>query len=287
MRSVSQTAVLALLLLLLGCASPTAGNNPATGSGVTPIQIRTVSWDFAVGEFRLAFALLDGENSAQNIDTVSLAVVPLEGGGEPVWTGTAVAYDDYEIPYWVGYPVVDDPGFWGVVATITPAEGAVVTSEFVIEVAEVSGSPALGAAAPLSQNKTVFTEPDLSQLSSGVNPDPAFYQQTVAEAVAAGQPTVVGFITPGFCETRWCAPVLGSLQTVRQSTGDAISFIHIEVFDDFQELTYVPEMAAWGLGQNEPWVFVLDENGRIAAKFSGPLSPRELEGALAPLAPTQ
>jgi hypothetical protein len=105
---------------------------------------------------------------------------------------------------------------------------------------------------------------------------------TVAEAIDSGKPTVVGFLTPGLCQTKWCAPVLGSVEAVRAQTGDAANFIHIEVYDDFQKLTLVPQMAEWGL-ETEPWVFVLDANGDVAAKFSGPLSPRELQEALAPL----
>jgi hypothetical protein len=38
-------------------------------------------------------------------------------------------------------------------------------------------------------------------------------------------------------------------------------------------------MSEWGI-DTEPWVFVLDENGRVAAKFNGPLSPQELTAAL-------
>ena len=106
---------------------------------------------------------------------------------------------------------------------------------------------------------------------------------TVAEAVANGRPTVVGFITPGLCQTQWCAPVLDSVAEVRHNVGDeAANFIHIEVYEDFQALTTVKEMAEWGL-ETEPWVFVLDANGRIAAKFNGPLSPQELAAALTPL----
>jgi thiol-disulfide isomerase/thioredoxin len=105
---------------------------------------------------------------------------------------------------------------------------------------------------------------------------------TVAEAIASGRPTVVGFITPGLCQTRWCAPVLDSVEAVGAEVGEQANFIHVEVYEDFQELTVVDEMAEWGL-TTEPWVFVLDEDGRVVARFNGPLSARELKAALTPL----
>jgi hypothetical protein len=138
--------------------------------------------------------------------------------------------------------------------------------------------------APLSENRTLATEPDINKLNSGNDPDPALYQLTVAEAVANGKPTVVGFITPGLCETRWCAPVLNSVATVRDQVGDAANFIHIEVYEDFQALTYVPEMAEWGL-QTEPYIFILDKRGQVTASLPGPVSPRELMQALAEVLP--
>ncbi len=250
---------------------------------VSPIQVRVVSWDHAAGDFRLSFALLDGPDAADNITAVSLQIVPIDGEETAVWEGNATSYDDYEIPYWTAQPTVGTAGFWGVNAELTTNDGKTIASDFIIEVVTESGSPVLGDVPPASQNKTLATEPDLENLSSGLDPDPALYQLTVADALEEGKPTVVGFITPGLCQTKWCAPVLGSVDQVRGEVGDSANFIHIEVFDDFQELTFVPEMAEWGLDTREPWVFVLNADGEVTAKFSGPLSPRELDEALRPL----
>lgn len=278
---VIRVPILIMLLLLAGCDQP----NDVTVSSVTPIQVRTVSWDFAVGEFRLAFALLDGPEPASNVSAVSLSIVSIdEQTSDPAWSGSATTYSDYEVPYWVAYPTLPAPGFWGVTTQMTLEDGTQVTADFVIEVAAASGSPEIGTAVPASTNRTLATEPDLAKLSSGSDPNPAYYQMTVADALQTNRPTVVGFLTPGLCTTKWCAPVLESVEAVRQETAATVNYIHIEVYSDFQTLAYVPEMAEWGLGTMEPWVFVLDANGRVAAKFSGPLSPRELSQAVRPLA---
>ncbi len=277
--------LISLMTLLLASCAPAAETPEA--AAVSPLQVVLVSADFAVGEPRISFAVMDGDSAATDISSVHISAVEL---GEdltasdmaPAWTGEATGYTDYEIPYWVFYPRLERPGYWGMIAQIDRADGATTRADFVVEVQPTGKAPAVGAPAPASHNRTLATEPDISLLTSANDPDPALYQLTVADAIATGRPTVVGFLTPAFCQTKWCAPVLNSLETARAATGDAVNYIHIEVYDDFQKLTVVDEMAEWGL-ETEPWVFVLDGNGKVAGRFSGPLSPTELLAALEPL----
>ncbi|MBK8901164.1 MAG: hypothetical protein IPM53_08275 [Anaerolineaceae bacterium] len=271
--------LLLVLIVWLAACGATAVPTPIPNA-VSPIQITRMNTDTAVGHPRIVFGLFDGPDPVADAQSVSLSVVPAgEESAEPVWQGPAENYSDYEVPYWVAYPHLPTPGFWGITAEVVLADGRTVTSQFAVEAKEEGEAVDVGDLAPLSQNRTLATEPDINRLSSGNDPDPAFYQLTVAEAVANNKPTVVGFITPGLCETRWCAPVLNSVATVRNAVGDAANFIHIEVYEDFQTLTYVPAMAEWGL-QTEPYVFVLDEEGRVTASLGGPVSPRELAQAL-------
>ncbi|MCA9954139.1 MAG: hypothetical protein KC434_05440 [Anaerolineales bacterium] len=268
-----------VFILLLAACGTTAVATPILDA-VSPIQIIRMSSDTAVGNPRIVFGLFDGPDPVADAQSVALSVVPVgEADTKPVWQGPAENYSDYEVPYWVAYPSLPSAGFWGITADVVLADGTAVTSQFTVEAKAESDAVALGDLAPLSQNRTLATEPDINKLSSGNDPDPAFYQLTVADAVASGKPTVVGFLTPGLCETRWCAPVLSSMTAVRESVGNAANFIHIEVYENFQTLTYVPEMAEWGL-QTEPYVFVLDDEGRVTASFAGPVSPRELQQAL-------
>ena len=277
------------LLLLVGflflAACGGAEEPVSSNSSVSPIQITRMSLDTAVGTPRIVFGLFDGPDPVADAQSVALSVVPAgEENAEPVWEGPAENYSDYEVPYWVAYPTLPTPGFWGITAEIVLADGRTVISQFTIEAKEENTAVAVGEFAPLSQNRTLATEPDINKLNSGNDPDPAFYQLTVADAMANDKPTVVGFITPGLCETKWCAPVLNSVAAVRDEVGDAANFIHIEVYEDFQALTYVPEMAEWGL-ETEPYIFVLDDEGRVVASLPGPVSPRELRQALEPVLP--
>lgn len=286
-----RTLLFILTTLGLAACSTTSPPPEAEGVGVaegaSALQIVLVSADFAVGEPRISFAVFDGSSTAT--DVAGIRVNALELGEDlsatdqaPAWSGDATGYTDYEVPYWVITPRLERPGYWGMIAEITRDDGTTTRADFVVEVQADSSAPAVGQPAPLSENRTLATVPDIALLSSANDPDPAFYQLTVAQAVAAGQPTVVGFLTPAFCQTKWCAPVLDSLEAARDETGGEVQYIHIEVYDDFQKLSLVKEMAEWGL-ESEPWVFVLDGEGRVVARFSGPLSPTELLGALRPL----
>ncbi len=275
------------VFLLVGFLLAACGgaNEPVVEEAVSSLQIVRMSADTAVGTPRIVFGLFDGPDPVADAQSVSLTVVPVgEEDAAPVWQGPAENYSDYEVPYWVAFPTLPNPGFWGVTAEVVLANGRSVTSQFTIEAKAESSAVAVGELAPLSQNRTLETEPDINKLSSGLNPNPAFYQITVTEAVANDKPTVVGFITPGLCESKWCAPVLNSVATVRDEVGDAANFIHIEVYEDFQALTYVPEMAEWGL-ETEPYVFVLDDEGRVTASLAGPVSPHELAQVLEPVLP--
>jgi len=102
---------------------------------------------------------------------------------------------------------------------------------------------------------------------------------TVADAIKNGKPTLVLFATPRYCVSRMCGPTLEMLNGLKQKYGDQANFIHIEVYQDFNTFTPVPEMDAWHL-PSEPWLFMIDRAGRIAAKFEGGLTRQEIEPAL-------
>lgn len=268
-------------LLLLACT----GQNETESAAVSPVQMQRLNADYGVGQPRVSFALFDGPDPLADVESVTITAVHLdEENAEPTAPVTAVSYADYEIPYWVIYPTLSEPGLWGLTAVIQLENGETFESDFALEVKPTASSLAIGEAAPASQNKTIHTQPDLQKLSSGDDPDPTLYQLTVAEALDNGKPTVVAFATPGLCQTKWCAPVLDSVTAVKDQIGDEANFIHIEVFDSFKDLTFVPEMAEWGL-ETEPWVFVLDADGRIVSKLAGPLSPQELNEQLNPYLP--
>lgn len=280
---------LLVLVLLTACgrdAEPTPVALATGAGGVTEIQIAVVSDDFAVGAPRVPFILYSGPNRVSDARRVQVTAFDLtQQPAKAGWSGTATGYGDYVVPYWVAYPDLPHAGNWGLLAQITLADGRSTEAQFVIAVLDKAQAPTIGEAAPLSENRTLATEPEIQKLTSAFDPNPALYQMTVREAVAHKRPSVVSFSTPGFCQTAFCAPVLESAEMLFSEFGDRANFIHIEVYKAFNpELVLADEMVEWNF-TSEPWTYILDNTGRVAARFGGPVSPRELRAALEPLLP--
>jgi hypothetical protein len=277
--------ILSVLCLSLLAACASAGQSPGaltTVSGPSEIQVAVAGNDFAVGAPRLPLVLYAGPERGAPATKVSLVALDLSTDPPTQsWEGEATGYSDYFIPYWVAYPELPHAGNYGFRANITLEDGSTTQAQFAIQVSPESSSPSLGSIPPASKNRTLATEPDIQKLTSDANPDPALYQLTVADALKSDQPTVVTFATPGFCTSQLCAPVLDSVKTVYNQYKDQVNFIHIEVYKNFDPLVYSDEMAEWGL-TSEPWTFVIDQTGKIADKFVGPLSPEELVQSLLP-----
>lgn len=158
-------------------------------------------------------------------------------------------------------------------------------------------TPAVGAPAPRSRNLTLKdVRGDLSKLDSDPRlNDVEMHRVSIADAIKAGRPAVVIFSTPGFCESRMCLPNTEIVYSLYPEYGDRVEFIHVEIYQDFEkyqdqilkrELESEPSdlelretVKEWGL-QNDPYLFVIDRQGRIFAKFFGPIARSEVEETL-------
>ena len=174
----------------------------------------------------------------------------------------------------------DEAGTWGADVTIS-GDGIDETVKASFEVVEESSTPAIGERPPGSDTPTADDVKKLSEISTDNNPDPRFYQLSIAEALERGEPFVVAFATPKFCQTQTCGPTLDIVQSVAKDFPKT-TFIHVEPYElpaDPSQLEPVPSVEDWGL-PSEPWVFVIDAGGEVAAKFEGALAPEELRSAL-------
>lgn len=272
-------------VLLLTALLPTAACAPSPQADVaepTAVQVFIAADDFYVGAPRVPFLLRDGADPAVNLRSVEVWLFDLTvDPPTAVWNGPARAYTDYEVPYWTASPAIPRAGDWGLLIEATTADGQTTRYQRTIAVTDAPRSPAIGSRPPALTNRTT-ADTELGLLSSGVNPLPALYDQTVAAALQTGRPTVVMFATPAFCKTAVCAPVVRSLEALHDQVGERANLIHLEVYKDFQTLAVADEMTAWGL-TTEPWTFVLDRSGAVTARLGGPVSPTELLEQLTPL----
>ncbi len=270
-------------LLAVGCGSDAdAPADVVEVEGPSALQVMFASDDFYVGEPRVPIILFDGPFSAEGLQSVDVRLYDLSvDPPEAVWEGPATEYADAPVGYWVVNPPVPTAGNWGLDIAAVTADGTADSYQRSIAVADAPSSPAIGSMPPASENRTVATN-KLSELSSGREPVESLYDMTVAEALESGKPTVVTFATPAFCQTQICAPVVSVVEGAAAQLGESANFIHLEIFEDFQELINTPEVGEWGL-TSEPWTFVLDADGTVAARLGGPISQQELLETLEPL----
>jgi hypothetical protein len=276
---------------------------------VAPVMVNS---SVAVGKSRLVFALLgrDGVPVSDAKASVRLFALETEPNSDAVRDGVLIAEQSLDeravrpstdhihadgaihahtsgrTSVYVTTVPLDQPGDWGAEVRAI-VDGNETTSRVKFFVLEQSREPGIGEAAPRSEQPVLRDVADVAEIDTATPPNPSFHELTVAEAIDRGKPIVVAFVTPAFCQTRFCGPVLDlAVAPMAEQFGDQITIVHIEPFDIAAirsgELIAVPELAEWGL-VTEPWVFVVDGSGNIAAKFEGIVEAEEIAAALAPL----
>jgi hypothetical protein len=183
-------------------------------------------------------------------------------------------------------------GDWGVEVTGQAASQADVTGRVTFSVRDETSTPAIGADAPPSDTLTAGDAAALKAISTDSSPDPAFYRLSIREAIAAAKPFVVVFASPALCTSGVCGPALDLVKQVAPAYDGRVNFIHVEPYqltvtdgsvqpkvDANGQRQVVPAVDEWGL-PTEPYVFVVDAHGKVAAKFEGMAYPDELQAAL-------
>ena len=119
-----------------------------------------------------------------------------------------------------------------------------------------------------------------SRGGSGDIPDPDLHRTTIAAALAAKRPVVAVFATPVYCTSRFCGPVTDLVDELAHQYADRATFVHVEIWRDFQTTTVNKSAADWIYRNdqiNEPWVFLIDANGRIVARYDNVATSEEIE----------
>ena len=185
-----------------------------------------------------------------------------------------------EVGFYTAEVEFDKAGNWGVEMQLHSFNPEVETVRSgVFTVLEQGATPALGGPAPRSDNPTLADVADISEIDSAAEPEPAFHERSIADAIDAGRPSIVLFSTPGFCQTALCGPEYEIFGKLHATYGADLEFIHVEVFKDPATREVAATMVEWNL-DSEPWFFLIDAQGLISAKFEGPASLQELETAI-------
>ena len=264
-----------------------------TGPVLAPsgLELRT-------GKNRFGFALFS--RSREQITDASVAVYVAPAGGGPVEGPYLARWESLEVrPQFQSRQTASDPdsaksiytaeipfakpGQYNVVGiariggklvpATTPSAGVVVKKE--------SGDPipAVGTRPPRIHTPTLAeVGGDVASIDTRLPPS-SMHDADFAD-VLGKKPVVLLFATPQLCQSRVCGPVVDVAEQVKASMPDDVEFIHMEIFRNNRIDDGVrPQMAAFRL-QTEPWLFVFDRSGKVAARIEGAFSERELEQAI-------
>jgi len=270
--------------------NPTANNtNPAAAN---QLQVIVVPSELIVGQNRFAVGLIDPVKGMIHDAAVHFRYFDLSNPASPTVESEADATrlqtPDGETTIYAQEREFKRAGAWGVEVQAKFSDGTSMTKRVAFQV--VSNSPTLkpGMKAPALATRTAAdVDGNLRMLSSAPHPNPAFYHQTLAQALADGKPTALLFATPLFCQTRLCGPSYDVLDHLQQRYGSALNFIHVEVYTGLPDPAKTnwqldPAMTAFGL-QSEPWLFLIDKTGTITYRVEGLFTESEIEQHLKPL----
>jgi hypothetical protein len=145
---------------------------------------------------------------------------------------------------------------------------------------ERSPVPAVGERAPRVETDTVSDDArgDIGRIETRLPPDDM--HERSFDDVFGQRPVALLFATPQLCQSRVCGPVVDIAQQLKQRYGDSVEFIHQEVYVDNDPQRGLREpLQRFGL-PTEPWLFTVDQNGRIAARLEGSFGLRAFERAV-------
>jgi hypothetical protein len=242
------------------------------------------SSDPAIGDSRFLFAVneIDGTRRGSPEEKVTVTATSLD---DP----DTVLTDDADF-MWIIEPSIglyradlpfDTAGTWEIDFDVSTGE---VTQPFLVTVGETTRTVAIGSPAPAVATPTL-ADTSLDDLTTDASPDEGFYEMSLDEALSNGNKTVVVFATPAFCTSASCGPMMAHAKDLRQAYPD-VNWVHVEVYEGFNDATFAPDVehlapavVAYGL-PSEPWVFVMDQEGVVVARFEGVIGTGELEAVL-------
>jgi hypothetical protein len=283
------SAALLAVLVLGGCGSSSkshsASSSPRPGSldalwhaGGESVGLISGTFDYSPGDVRVSF-LVVRHNAKQVVAPRALVHVARSLSARPFERRWATLEQTGPNPVFVAHLTIRRPGRYWIVAA--PA-GSRVRGLGTLDVQAASQSPAIGSKAPPSRTPTIAsTHGDFAQLTTRTPPDKGLLRYSVAGSLAAHKPFVVVFATPKFCTSRTCGPVVDVVDAVRRRFRRTdVRFIHVEVYKrNNPSLGVNAFMRQWRL-PGEPWIFLVGADGRIKAKFAGPVSAGELAAAV-------
>jgi protein SCO1 len=286
-------------------SAPTAslgGSPPAPAAASLQVQVVS-SAVWAGGPSPLILALFGpaGRLADTTIQpSVQLAETDGSAVGSPV-AATPVRPPGVADVSYVATIAIPTPGWWRIVVSATPGD-LPLTGSTDVAVLDPGASEAVGSAAPSVHSPTLAdVGGDVRRLSTDPIPDPRLYRTSTADALAAHTPFVLVLDSTQFRVTSACGKALVLVRYLADRW-PTVTFIHDEPFA-YSVVTDTPVLvgslgdptltdvaAAWGIGGppwgplSMPWVFIVDGNGVVRAKYQGVMGSDDIDVIVALIA---
>jgi hypothetical protein len=286
-------------------AAPSASDFPAAGGSLQAlyassptaedIVVAPASSVFPVGRARVGFGVFTVGGEQITDAQVALYAAPHDGGrplGPFPATRESLAVDsqfesqttaqdpDSAETVYVAEIPFSRAGNWDVVALVRRGDSAPeATLVPTLQVGAPDDIPDVGDRPPAIHTPTADdVGGDLAKIDTRA-PHDDMHEVDFADTLGK-QPVVLLFATPALCQSRVCGPVVDVAEQVKSTAPDDVAFIHMEVYNDNNAAEGLrPQMRAFGLG-TEPWLFVIDRDGRVSTRIEGAFGITELEDAI-------
>ncbi|MEX1168542.1 MAG: SCO family protein [Chloroflexota bacterium] len=275
------------------CAAPTSSGEVAQDT-VGVVVVSSSVWAGPTGPIILSLSIdgapLDDPNLRPIVQLTGLA-----GGAIGAATAaTPVRPPGVDAVSYVADLAIPSPGLWRLRVTADRA-GTSLTGTTTVTALDPGGTAPLGGPAPRIATPTLD---DVGGIARAVTTDPApdlrLSRRSTADALAEGQPFVLVVDSTRFQVSQACGRAIIMARYLLDRWRD-VGFIHLEPFrysvvastpvldGSLDDPTLTEPAAAWGFGedpwgaQSMPWVFVVDGDGIVRAKYQGVMGTADID----------
>ena len=283
---IGATSTVGLSSLLAGCSGGSMATTTDSVLGLADLQlVQRFPQVLVPGNVRLPFSLANQAGlltTDSGLDLPTTLTAKLINADTQEIVAESLSADRHDtgltIPYWPFRVDIDKPGIYTLIVDGGPEEGAAVQ---VLAATEVL-IPLVGSQLPGFDTPTFDDHRGVEPVCTRAPELCEFHNITLNEALALKKPIAYLVGTPAHCQTGTCAPALEALISVKKSIGDAMTFLHAEIYTDDKATTVAPSVVALKM-EYEPAIYITDASGKILERFDAVFDADEINDAIAKL----
>lgn len=267
---------------LAACGGGNGGGSLLDLSGVN--LVKRFPGDVLVpGRLRLPFSLtgtdgvLTADTGIDIPESLSFGITDIDGNGigleDPIIVASHVT--DMPQPYWPLEVTIDKVGLYVVSLIGSDQPGSSIQ---IFDRSEVA-IPLVGDPLPPVDTPTVADARDVDPVCTR-EPACPLHDVTLREALTLGKPVAYLLGTPAYCQTGTCSPALDAILEVREKVGDAVTFIHSEIYTDRTATTPTRAVTVYNM-KYEPALFVTDARGVLTDRLDAIFDAKEVRAVFA------